>query len=297
MEIRTHPNRDELGQRAAEEGAAAIRNALDASGRATIIVATGASQFAMLDALVTCDIDWSRVTAFHLDEYVGLPASHKASFRGYLRSRFVERVGSLKEFVEVGGDAVDLEGELARLNGRLGGELVDVCFAGIGEKTLVLNARRITQRIHGDQLILLAIEDITEHRRAQQIITDREAWFRNLADNAPIMIWVTDKEKKTSFLNKAWLEFRGDTMEEGLRKGWCGKRGHGCRNHKGFKLHSVLLQWHQAFRPVRIDNEGDCHLFPTPVPVISTLKRLSQCKMKFEYLIIRPAFLCAAASS
>lgn len=133
MEIRTHRNRNELGQRAAEEGAAAIRNALDASGRATIIVATGASQFAMLDALVTCDIDWSRVTAFHLDEYVGLPASHKASFRGYLRSRFVKRVGSLKEFVEVGGDAVDLQGELARLNGRLGGELVDVCFAGIGE--------------------------------------------------------------------------------------------------------------------------------------------------------------------
>lgn len=93
-------------------------------------------------------------------------------------------------------------------------------FAGIGEKTLVLNVRRITQKIHGDQLILLAIEDITEHRRAQQIITDREAWFRNLADNAPIMIWVTDKEKKTSFLNKAWLEFRGDTLEEGLRKGW-----------------------------------------------------------------------------
>jgi len=93
-------------------------------------------------------------------------------------------------------------------------------FPGVGEKSLVLNARRITQKIHGDQLILLAIEDITEHRRAQQIITEREAWFHNLADNAPVMIWVTDKEKKANFFNKAWLEFRGDTLEEGLRKGW-----------------------------------------------------------------------------
>lgn len=93
-------------------------------------------------------------------------------------------------------------------------------FAGIGEKSLVVNARRITQKIHGEQLILLAIEDVTEHKRAQQIITGREAWFRNLADNAPVMIWVTDKEKRSTFFNKAWLEFRSDTLEEALRKGW-----------------------------------------------------------------------------
>jgi two-component system CheB/CheR fusion protein len=93
-------------------------------------------------------------------------------------------------------------------------------FPGIGEKVLILNARRITQRVHGDQLILLALEDITEHRRAQQIIAERETWFRNLADNAPVMIWVTDKDKKASFFNKAWLEFRSDTMEEALQKGW-----------------------------------------------------------------------------
>ena len=83
----------------------------------------------------------------------------------------------------------------------------------------MVNARRVTQKIHGEQLILLAFEHITEHRRAQQIIADREAWFRNLADNAPIMIWVTDKEKRGTFFNKAWLEFRNDTLEEALRKG------------------------------------------------------------------------------
>lgn len=93
-------------------------------------------------------------------------------------------------------------------------------FPGIGEKVLVLNARRVLQKIHGEQLILLAIEDITEHRRAQQIIIDRETWFRNLADNAPVMIWVTERDKRSSFFNKAWLEFRNDSLEEALRKGW-----------------------------------------------------------------------------
>ena len=93
-------------------------------------------------------------------------------------------------------------------------------FPGIGEKTLVINARRIMQKIHGEQLILLAIEDITEHKRAQKIIADRETWFRNLADNAPVMIWVIDKDKKATFFNKAWLEFRNTTLEQATQKGW-----------------------------------------------------------------------------
>jgi two-component system CheB/CheR fusion protein len=92
-------------------------------------------------------------------------------------------------------------------------------FPGIGEKTLVINARRLLQRF-GEPIMLLAIEDITEHRRAQKMIIDRELWFRNLADNAPVMIWVTDKDKKGTFFNKAWLEFRSDTLEEALEKGW-----------------------------------------------------------------------------
>lgn len=133
MKLQVHDTIELLGDRAAEQGAKAISEAIDRSGQATIIVATGASQFAMLDRLVTYDVDWGRVTAFHLDEYVGLPATHKASFRGYLQARFVDRVRRLKEFVAVQGDAADLDGELARLNDRLGRATVDVCFAGIGE--------------------------------------------------------------------------------------------------------------------------------------------------------------------
>jgi two-component system CheB/CheR fusion protein len=112
-----------------------------------------------------------------------------------------------------------LEEELP-LNPYIYGYELSHNFPGIGEKVLLINARRIVQKIHGEQLILLALEDITEHRRAQQMIAGRETWFRNLADNAPVMIWVTDKEKQSTFFNKAWLEFRGDSLEEGIRKGW-----------------------------------------------------------------------------
>ena len=133
MKVQVHDSIDALGQQAAAQGANAITSAIDTAGEASIIVATGASQFAMLDRLVAHDIDWGRVTAFHLDEYVGLPATHRASFRNYLRTRFVERVTGLKAFVEVGGDAADLDAEVARLNESLASKTVDVCFAGIGE--------------------------------------------------------------------------------------------------------------------------------------------------------------------
>jgi len=82
-------------------------------------------------------------------------------------------------------------------------------FSYIGVRTLLLNARRITQKAHRKQLILLAIEDITEHRNAQKMLAEREMWFRNLADNAPVMIWLAGADKKRNFLNKTWLEFIG----------------------------------------------------------------------------------------
>ena len=73
------------------------------------------------------------MTVFHLDEYVGLPAGHAASFRRYLQERFVARVPTLREFVPVQGDAADVDAEIARLDGLIGGRRVAVCFAGIGE--------------------------------------------------------------------------------------------------------------------------------------------------------------------
>jgi glucosamine-6-phosphate deaminase len=129
-----HADAAALGRAAAEEAAEILRAELAARGAATIVVATGASQFATLDHLVAAPgLDWARVTAFHLDEYAGLDAAHPASFRRYLAERFVARVPHLREFVPVMGDAPDLGAEIDRLNARLGETRVCLCLAGIGE--------------------------------------------------------------------------------------------------------------------------------------------------------------------
>src|SRR5262245_35714558 len=117
MEIEILADKKTLGATAALRGAASIRAAIRNSGRAAIIVATGASQFELLEALVRApDINWAKVTAFHLDEYVGLPLTHGASFRRYLQERFVQKLPALGAFVPVNGDATDLAGEIQRLN-------------------------------------------------------------------------------------------------------------------------------------------------------------------------------------
>jgi two-component system CheB/CheR fusion protein len=93
-------------------------------------------------------------------------------------------------------------------------------FAGIGEKVLLLSGRRIIQKIHRQQLILLAIQDITEHKQAQRLIIEQEAWFRNMADNAPVMIWVADRNKQRKFFNRTWLEYTGKRLDTEAGDGW-----------------------------------------------------------------------------
>ncbi|SFI51317.1 glucosamine-6-phosphate deaminase [Bosea sp. OK403] len=133
LDIRIVPDKATLGAQAAALGADAIRAALARHGEATIIVATGASQFEVLQHLVAAEgIDWSKVTAFHLDEYVGLSEAHPASFRRYLRERFVAPLGGAVTFVPVDGEN-DPQAETQRLNALIAGRRIDVCFAGIGE--------------------------------------------------------------------------------------------------------------------------------------------------------------------
>ena len=85
-------DKTDMAAKAADFAAERIRKAIADRGEARVIVATGASQFEFLEALVKePGIDWTKVTGFHLDEYVGLPVSHKASFRNYMRERFVSK--------------------------------------------------------------------------------------------------------------------------------------------------------------------------------------------------------------
>jgi glucosamine-6-phosphate deaminase len=134
MKVWISPDKQELGRRAASQGAHLLREALAAKERATIVVATGASQFEMYEALVAePDVDWSRVEAFHLDEYVGLPADHPASFRRYLNERFVAKLPQpLAAFHPINAEA-DPEAECRRLGELIRTREIDVLFCGIGE--------------------------------------------------------------------------------------------------------------------------------------------------------------------
>lgn len=90
-------------------------------------------------------------------------------------------------------------------------------FPGVGDKVLSLNARRVVQQ---QEAILLAINDITEHRRAQQLLKERQAWFRQIADNAPALTWVSAADGQYTFLNTVWLDYTGRSMEDVIRHGF-----------------------------------------------------------------------------
>jgi glucosamine-6-phosphate deaminase len=133
MKIFIDRSKKESGKRAAEYGAAVIRSAIKSRGVANIIVATGASQFDVLAHLVTQDVAWNNVTAFHLDEYVGLPITHGASFRKYLWERFVSRLPlPLAGFHYVNAEK-DPQRECDRLGKLIARHPIDVAFIGIGE--------------------------------------------------------------------------------------------------------------------------------------------------------------------
>jgi len=131
VEIDIQRTKEVLGKAAATKGADLIRKTLWRKGHASIIVATGSSQFEMLSELTGESIDWSKVTAFHLDEYIGIPLSHPASFRKYLKERFVDKV-NIGEFHYIDGEA-DPSAEIGRLNTLIENHHIDVAFIGIGE--------------------------------------------------------------------------------------------------------------------------------------------------------------------
>lgn len=123
--------KEDMGAAAAKSIAQKLNAAIAEKGTARVILSTGMSQFETLEALLKENVDWSKVTMFHLDEYVNLPITHIASFRKYLKERFTSKI-NLKEavFVEAEGD---VEKNIAYLTARLREEPVDVGVIGIGE--------------------------------------------------------------------------------------------------------------------------------------------------------------------
>lgn len=175
MEIIMHPHAAALGRAAGDEGGDLIAEALRIHGEAFIVLATGTSQSATLEALVARnDIDWSRVDCFHLDEYIGVPADHPAGFQRYLRERFVARVGHLRSFHGIDGMAADPVGECARLGALMDAHPIDVLLLGIGENAhLAFNDPPADCAVTAAYLVV----DLDERCRRQQV---GEGWFPDL---------------------------------------------------------------------------------------------------------------------
>ncbi len=178
MQLSVHDTKEDLGRRAAAYAAEAICAALTAHGRANIILATGTSQFEVLAHLVTAEgINWPRVTVFHLDEYLGLSMSHPASFRGYLKERFVKRLPQpLATMHYIDGEAADPQAECARLGEAISQCPIDVALVGIGENGhLAFNDPPADFETDQAYLVL----DLDEACRRQQL---GEGWFATLDD-------------------------------------------------------------------------------------------------------------------
>ena len=140
MKVNAYATHTDMARAAAEFGADLISEAVARRGRAVYILSTGMSQAAFLDELTSIpDVPWNRTVMFHLDDYLGLPADHPASFDRYLHERFIDKARP-GEYHLIDGNAAEPEAECERCAGLLEREPVDICFAGIGETAhLALN--------------------------------------------------------------------------------------------------------------------------------------------------------------
>jgi glucosamine-6-phosphate deaminase len=175
MTIRLFADGDSLGRQAAVDAARLIRGAIAARGTARILAATGRSQFEFLAALTSSPgIAWPQVEMFHLDEYIGLPADHPASFRKYLLDRLIRPTGMGRvHLLDAGSEP---EAVCERVGHLLAAAPVDVAFIGIGENGhIAFNDPPADFETETPYIIVR----LDETCRRQQV---GEGWFETLTD-------------------------------------------------------------------------------------------------------------------
>lgn len=174
MQMTITDNAEALGKKAAAVCADMLRETLQAQAGARIVLSTGASQFEFLRHFVQAELDWERVEMFHLDEYVGLSEQHPASFRRYLRERFLQYV-DVQRYWLVDGEG-DTEANIRRLSDEIGRAPIDLALIGIGENAhIAFNdppADFITDAPY-------KIVDLDEACKRQQV---GEGWFVTVDD-------------------------------------------------------------------------------------------------------------------
>jgi len=181
LRIKVFEDKLSLSQSAAEHAANSLRAAIRENRVARVVAATGASQFDFLGELTKAPgIDWERVELFHLDEYVGLPITHPASFRKYLLERLIHKTGITKQHL-LDGEA-DPREVVANVGQELTARPVDVAFVGIGENGhLAFNDPPADFATEEPYLVVT----LDEACKQQQV---NEGWFATLTDVPAVAI-------------------------------------------------------------------------------------------------------------
>jgi glucosamine-6-phosphate deaminase len=175
MLLRVFSDKVSLGRAAADQAATAIRRAIGERGQARIIAATAASQLEFLDALTKAPgIDWTKVEAFHLDEYIGLPITHPGSFRKMLMEKLVEKAG-ITRYHLLDGDAADPGAVVREVGKQLASAPIDIAFLGIGENGHIAFNDPPADFNTEDPYIIVNLDEAC---RQQQV---GEAWFADIS--------------------------------------------------------------------------------------------------------------------
>ncbi|MCL2363737.1 MAG: glucosamine-6-phosphate deaminase [Defluviitaleaceae bacterium] len=175
MEMHVLETPQQLGEQAAKKTAHYINEAIQKKGAARLLMSTGASQFDTISHLRKADIDWTKVEMFHLDEYIGVDATHPASFVKYLKERFVGDDIPLKATHYIDGTRPPQE-VIAEITAEINKAPIDVALIGIGENAHIAFNDPPADFDTTDAFIIVNLDDGCKQ---QQV---REGWFPTLDD-------------------------------------------------------------------------------------------------------------------
>lgn len=174
MKLEVLKNDQLLGEEAAKFIANELNKAIGENGVARIVLSTGNSQLTTIKELIKQDVNWQKVEMFHLDEYVNLPDTHNASFRKYLKERFISKV-KLKKSYLVNGEG-SIEKNVQELTKQIRKAPIDVAVVGIGENAHIAFNDPPADFDTKEAFIKVLLDDTCKN---QQV---REGWFPSLSD-------------------------------------------------------------------------------------------------------------------
>lgn len=179
LKVKQYPTRKEMGAAAAVTAEKIIQGLLKENEFINIIFAAAPSQNEFLDALTQSDIEWNRINAFHMDEYVGIEAAAPQGFANFLRDRIFDKV-SMRAVYYINGTAVDANEECSRYAALLKQFPAHIVFLGIGENThLAFNDPHVAD--FNDPLVVKVV-DLDEKNRYQQVDPSDPSCFNHIED-------------------------------------------------------------------------------------------------------------------